>query len=318
MGNLQNYGGFDLDVFDEDDKEIEKSSKSSEFMTMEKGDNVVRFLPPPADAAWAKRPDGKISPFKVIHEHFVEVPGLKRKVRFVCPRLHGGGHCPACSDADALIRTGNPFDKDKARDMYPSARTYANVIDRNDEARGPKVLGFSKTIREGLKRARNRFGDFTDPSEGGFDIIIEKVDKNGKIEYNVEADRGNSPLGNEEWLESQFNLDSYARVPTLEEIKDMLSGKESRGGRGGRNLGGGESRGQLSDGRGGRDSGGRGSRSSGGRSERAAAKTERAEPQREERSSRRTAADDVYDAEFEEAEDLDAALEQDEDGEIPF
>lgn len=305
MGNLQNYGGFDLDVFDEDTKEIEKSSKSSEYMKLEDGDNVVRFLPPPKNAPWAKRPDGSLSPFKVVHEHFCEVPGLKHKIRFVCPRMHGGGACPACEEADALIRTGNPFDRDKAKELYPTARTYANVIDRNDEGRGPKVLAMSKTIREGLARVRKRFGDFTNPTSEGFDIIIERTDKNNKIEYAVEGDRQGSELGDESWLEMQFNLDTYARVQTLDEIKDLLSGNTG-GNR--RQMGGGRDSKRLGDGR-------SGSSSRGGDRESRSGGRDTKQPDREQRQRMTTAADDAIDAEFEDAQ-LDDAL-ADEDDALP-
>ena len=232
MGNLQKYGGFDLDTMDAEDADLAKGARPSEFLKMEDGGAYsLRFLPPPLDAAWAKNSKtGKASPFKVIHEHFVEVPGQKRKFRFVCPRMEGGGTCPACDQADALYRTGNALDKDKAYDLRPSPRVYTNVIDRENPDRGPVIFAFGKGVKEDLSRLRKRYGDFTNPTEEGYDIHIDRTNKNGRISYTVSAARGGSELGDEAWLEQQFNLDTYARVATLEEIEEGLSGDAEAGG----------------------------------------------------------------------------------------
>lgn len=276
MGNLQKYGSFDLDSMEAEDEELKKGQRPSEFLKLEDGGSYrLRFLPPPLDAYWAKNPKtGKSSPFKVIHEHFVEVPGQKRKARFVCPRLHGGGKCPACEEADALYRTGNALDKDKARDLRPSPRVYANVIDRDNADRGPIIYAFGKGVKDDLSRIRKRYGDFTDPTDGGFDIWIDRKNDNGRISYDVDADRENTALGDEEWLEQQFNLDTYAKVPTLEEIAEAMSGDQ--GGRGrGRGRSGNNGRRQIESGE-------------------------------TQRSKRRTAADDMGDiveAEYTEVED---------------
>lgn len=234
MGNLQNYGSFDIDVIEAESEEMAKGQRPSEFLRMEDGKSYqLRFLPPPLDASWAKKTVGgktKMSPFKIIHEHFVDIPGQKRKIRFVCPRLTHGGPCPACQQADELYRTGNQIDKDKARDLRPTSRVYTNVIVRAEEDRGPVIYAFGNGVKEALSKIRKRFGDFTDPING-YDVFIDRENNNGRITYQVDADRENSPLNEDEeiaemWLESQFNLDQYARVPELEEITEMMSGKQ--------------------------------------------------------------------------------------------
>lgn len=250
---LQQYGSFDLDVIDAEDDEIKKGQRASEFLRMEDGKSYqLRFLPPPMDASWSKKVvNSKTirSPFKIIHEHFVDVSGQKRKIRFVCPRLTHGGPCPACTQADDLYRTGNQLDKDKAKDMRPSSRVYANVVHRDEDERGPIIYAFGKGVKDALSSIRKKFGDFTDPV-GGFDIWIDRKN-DGRISYEVNPDRDNTPLHEDEnqaeaWLEAQFNLDHYAKVPELEEITAMMSGKQER-----RSFGnsGGERK-QLSEGRG--------------------------------------------------------------------
>lgn len=284
MGNVQKYGSFDLDAMEDEAAELDKGKRPSEFLKMEDGDEKrLRFLPPPSDASWARKKNAQgktvTSPFKIIHEHFMEIPGQKRKLRFVCPRITNGGQCPACDQADALERTGNSLDKDKARDLRSSARVYANVIDRDDEARGPIIFAFGKGIFKDLKGIMKKFGDFTNP-ENGYDILIDRKNDNSRISYDVTPDRNASPLEGDNWLEGQYNLDQYANVPTLDEIEEMIENAND---------------------------GGRGRGRGGNKKTTVKAKPDRQLASGGARSKKRTSADDmedvVEDAEFEEAED---------------
>ena len=173
------------------------------------------------------------SPFVMVHKHFAKLPGLAKPAVFNCPRIMARRHCPVCAAAEKLKGTGSPADYELASDLYPQLQVYVNVIDRDSPEMGPQKLQIGKKIHEQLVkiRADKRFGgDFTNPGEDGFDIIIEREGQ-GKndTKYSVKPDRNSSPLAEDAdtmntWIESQVNLLQYARVPTDAEIQQMLAG----------------------------------------------------------------------------------------------
>lgn len=223
--NLVEYDPLDVNLVDDLDDEI-KASGSSEFMKLEVGSNVVRFLPAKASGKPA---------FKLIHEHFIEVPGRDKNVRFACARqmLKGKERCPACEAADNFKRGGNPVDRDRAKDYYPQAKFYANVLNRNDEASGPKILAFGKKIWDQLKtiiKDPREGGDVTNPTNKGFDIIIERAGT-GKndTKYTVRPARSDSPLADDPAeaqaiIEKSYDLDYYAAVPLFNDLVAMMAG----------------------------------------------------------------------------------------------
>lgn len=222
MGNLRKYGSFDLDEAEKETKELE-SSGGADFMSLKVGRNVIRVLPPPAGAR---------SPFKVIHQHFINVPGATGPISFVCPRLTLKKACAVCTEADALRASGNPVDADRANDLFARRRVFTNVIDRGAPEKGPRVLAFGKTIHEQLLALRTDAeagGDYTDVADG-FDIIIERqgTGKND-TKYSVRPARGNTPLADTEeqiddWYNSQRSLDQFARVPSAAELAKLIGG----------------------------------------------------------------------------------------------
>lgn len=218
MGNLQKYDSLERDDVDEMDAAFEQRGKPSEYMRLEVGKNVVRFMPPLP---------GKGKAIRVLQEHYIQLPGLERAVRFACPRLHKKGKCPACERATALSRTGNPIDRKKADDFWPRPRAYVNVIDRRQEDDGPKILAFGKGIWKDLKLIRNdpeEGFDFTDPGPEGLDVIITRVGE-GRYDtnYSVRLARTPQPLGNDEWLKEQFDLDTMFAIPTYAQAQQQLT-----------------------------------------------------------------------------------------------
>lgn len=218
---LVNYGGYSLDTANEEHEDLSRAG-GGQFMKLEVGRNVVRFLPPPV---------GRKSPFVTTYQHFMDLPGREGPVVFNCPRMMERRPCPACAKGDRLRATGNPKDAEAARDFWASRRVFAAVIDRNDEDSGPKVLGFGKTVHEALvaiRRDDDAGGDFTHPVDG-FDIIIERTGT-GKNDtrYKVFPARKSSHLGDraEEWIAQQPDLRQLARVPSLEEIKAQVLGSQ--------------------------------------------------------------------------------------------
>jgi hypothetical protein len=222
--NLAEFDELDLDALGDMDKEVDAAG-GSEFMKLEVGQNVVRFLPPQR---------GEKLPFKIIHEHFLEnVPGQDNKtVRIVCPRKMSQGklRCPVCESGDMLKRSTNQVDRNDAKKMYPTMRIYANVIDRNAPETGPKIMTFGKMIWKQLKNILNdkqNGGNFTEPGPNGFDIVItrEGTGKND-TRYDVKPARNDSPLGNNEWLEKRWPLDEYAVIPDSGDVLSIMRGEE--------------------------------------------------------------------------------------------
>jgi hypothetical protein len=216
QGNIRKHGAWSAETAEKEFEESQQASGSANYFKPKTGKNVLRFLPPA---------EGRDSPFVVVHQHYIEVPGGQKAASFNCPRMHKAGRCPACEKAQELRDTGNPADYERAGDFLPRRRVFANVIDRNDPERGVLIFPMGKTIHEQLLSIRKNAeagGDFTDPSEDGFDIIVEKTGEKLKTEYKVLTARRSSPLGNDEWLDQMHDLEKQARVEPLEEIYKKL------------------------------------------------------------------------------------------------
>jgi hypothetical protein len=239
MGNIEkNWGGWDLEEAAKEQETLDKAG-SGEFLKLKMGRNKVRFLPPLVNAqGQVLLPvPGVRSPFVVINQHFIKVPGSSGSAVFNCARKMGGGVCRACQMAERLRGSGNRADYQAAGEMLPKVRVIANVIDRSDEDAGPQLIGFGKTVHEPLIALREDVdsgGDFTDPTEEGYDIIIEKEGEGMNTEYTVRPDRKSSALGRMEWIEEQHELMRFLNVPSQDEVEAQLSGGGRGGGGGGR------------------------------------------------------------------------------------
>lgn len=216
--NLREYG----DWTEEDAAQDEAILKSggADFMKLEVGRNIVRFIPP--------KPG--VKPFEIYFQHFINKPDGSR-ASFACPNRIHKKPCPVCEHANKLQATGNQADLAVAKSLWPRKRVLGNVIDRKDPDGGPKVLGFPKTIHEKLTMIRQNpdvGGNFLDPVEG-FDICIERVGTTkNDTEYTVIPSRNTSPLGPSvevmnEWIEAQFDLTPHVRLLTPAQISEMIS-----------------------------------------------------------------------------------------------
>ena len=211
MSDIAQYGSWSVEAATEAAKELNTKGKEALFMKLETGLNAVRFMPPAT---------GTTSPFAIGWQHYLRVPGAERPVVFPCPMKLEGRNCPSCSYANKLSGTGNNAD-----------RQLANVIDREDEQSGPKVLAFGKMIYEALIKLRvDKYagGDFTDP-EAGFDIVIDRTGSGRQdTRYDVRAARQSTKLGEMGWLQTQHDLSRFTTPPSDEELRNMIS--EATGG----------------------------------------------------------------------------------------
>ncbi len=231
MSNLVKFAEYDEETAKQEQAEIDSSGGGADFMSLEEGSNVVRFLPP--------RAGGKKTPYHIVYQHYINVPGRVDSVKFACPKKMANEPCPACSKAEQLRSSGNPVDADTARKLWPRRRFYANVIDRSEPEKGPRILAGPKTMQEqlvGLRQDKAAGGDYTHPLKG-FDIVIKRTGKGLNTEYAVHAARETTPLASDakqmqEWIDGQHNLEALVRVPSQDEIMAMMLGTPTNGGGG--------------------------------------------------------------------------------------
>ena len=216
--SLVQFGDFSIEEAEREMMEMEKLSGNSDYMKLVVGRNIVRLLPP-------KDTSGH-SPFQIVMEHFLRLPGAQRPLVFACPTVTAKTKCPACEHAARLRASGNPADRELAYDMSAKFRVYCNVINRKEPEKGPQILPIGKMIYEQLltiRKDEDAGGNYSDPLNG-FDIIIERkgTGKND-TEYAVHGSRKQSPLHPdssqaEEWIATQADLARFARSRSYEEL----------------------------------------------------------------------------------------------------
>lgn len=219
MGNIQKWSGISPEAAQLEKELIKKSAGGAEFLKLSPGKTVVRFLP---------GVDGKQAYVRVM-QHFIRMPGSSGPTVFNCPRAMANKPCAACAYADELRSSGNPADRDRAWEARPKMRVFYNVIDRANPEAGPKVLAVGTMIHEALMeiaRDPQKGGDFTDPTEDGFDVIIDR-EGSGKQDtaYSVAAARKNSELGDDGWLMNLHDLEQYAKLLSDEEMEAKMAGE---------------------------------------------------------------------------------------------
>ncbi len=220
MSNLVKHGTWDIESAVAD---LASASKgNADYFKFKAGQNVLRFLPPAP---------GQSSPFAVTYQHWVVLPdGTKSPMN--CARMMAKQRCAACERVDELLRSGNEADFKLSNEIKAKLQVLANVIDRDDESKGIQIVRFGKSILDQLVSIRKDAragGDFTD-AEDGFDIIVTKKGEGVKTEYSVLASRESTALHDDpaqaaDWLDSQYDLDKYRKVPSYEEGYAKLTGE---------------------------------------------------------------------------------------------
>lgn len=220
--NLVKYRGWTEDDVSKLDEETKYAQGPSKYMSLEEGDNTVRFLPCPLD--WP-------APIVTTSVHYINTPdgGV---LSFACIRTASRGEqrCPGCEQAAKLEQSRDSGMRQRGKRLKAKVQHYCNVIDRDNENDGPKILRFGPMIAKKLKAIRKRKppngGDFMDPSANGFDIIITREGEGRDTRYEATPSRANSALGDDSWLDQQHLLDECIEPPTLKEAMDILQGKK--------------------------------------------------------------------------------------------
>lgn len=212
MGNLVQYQDWDDEELKEDKKKAEKEKAGKYLRYPADGRLRVRFLPPRLGEPR----------FLKVYEHFFKSDDDKW-IKFVCPEKAGVRDCPICAEVRKLFATGVEADEKRAKDLLAKKNVYANVIDRDDEIFGPKIINLrSKQVGrlfEDENSIRDLKGNFTDPGEKGYDIILTKSGKGFKTKYDA-FDSDRSPLGDMGWIDRQEDLRPLAVVLSGEELEE--------------------------------------------------------------------------------------------------
>lgn len=206
------------------EKESAEMGTGGDFWKPPVGNTAVRFLPP--KIGWP-------SPFVIRHQHFIEMPGIDRKIIFACPHMHGRGKCLSCAKADQLEASGNARDERAAKGLRPRKGMMSNVVvnPKNAEGNKPKIWELGKSVFDQLKAIRENDeagGNFLDPIKG-FNIVVNRVGT-GKddTKYKLLASRNITPLGNMEWIDMQMDTRKLIRLPTVEQQRRLLDGEDPR------------------------------------------------------------------------------------------
>ena len=226
--NLVKHAPWGVDQYQQAKKEFD--ANSGDMHKLSPGRNQLRFLP--ALLAVPQPP-----PIIVTYNHFVEISS-DSTVSFNCPMFMAKLQCRVCRRSGELKAGTSKIDTDLGYQLAAKLRVYTYIIDRANPEAGPRIFPFGKTIYDRLLTIRGDTtdgGDFTDPSEDGFDIAIVKAGEGKKTEYTVTPCRENTGLGHDEWLDDLKNLTpltAFTSVPTDDEVLEKL-GSYDLGGIGG-------------------------------------------------------------------------------------
>ena len=195
---------------------------SGDFLKMQDGSNVIRIIPPFK---------GQSLPWVEVHQHFVKFPDQQKPVVFNCPKLMGGGSCPACDKAEQLSLSGNPNDQKNAKEFEPGYRAFCYAVNRKEPEKGIQPFAFGKSILKRLIEFRRNpdlgGGDFTHPKTGK-DIIITKTGAQMGTRYQTDlgAQRPLCETDDQlmEWLDNvpDEGLQGFAKVLPLATIVTRL------------------------------------------------------------------------------------------------
>lgn len=189
--------------------------KESPFFKPAAGDQDVRFLP---------SSDG--DPFKEFHFHY-----NVGNEAFLCPKKNFGEKCKVCDYAWELWKEGTDESKKMAKDLFARQRFFSNVLQRGDEAVGPKPYGYGKETYEQLIETvlDPDYGDITDPEEGrDFKLNYKLAEKKGafpKTKLNIKPKV--SPIAKskkdiKDLLDKAKPIESFLTRKTSDEVSSIL------------------------------------------------------------------------------------------------
>lgn len=133
--------------------------------------------------------------YQEVGVHYMSASSSKAE-RVYCPSFTTNGveSCPICEAVEVLYR-GTKSSKKLAGDLRVSKTYWMNVIDRDDESKGPLIYRAGVMVMRSIIAIINDpdYGDITDLYDG-LDITITKTGSGLETEYQVMPVRAGSPL----------------------------------------------------------------------------------------------------------------------------
>ena len=173
------------------------------------------------------------SPFVELHGHKIQVEGEWKT--FVCLKHEKGEDCPFCEAREALIATGKESDKELAK-KYSAKKMYVvKVIDRDNEADGPKFWRFNHDYRKtgtldkiyGVLQAVNK--DITDAETGRDLLVMIARDQNNRPVVQSISHVDPTPLSEDaelakEWLADDRTWHDVYSIKQYEYLEIVVKG----------------------------------------------------------------------------------------------
>ena len=200
---------------------LERQGNNAAFDKLSNGKNVRRLL-------WPK--GNKDLCYSEGYIHFGL--GEDGKTSMVCRKTENqSNRCPVCEYINELQKSRDKNDKTLAERLKGKKRVYMNVLDRDSESGDEiKILACGLTVQKQIIAilCDPDYGDITDFDEG-IDITIKRTGQGLNTEYTVLPKRDRTPasttMTKEELEEAMPDLDELWRVPSVEDMENLLYGE---------------------------------------------------------------------------------------------
>lgn len=200
-----------------------KSTQQAKFWKPQTGTQTIRILP---------TEDG--DPFKSCFFHY----GINNE-SILCPKHNFGEECAICNFVAKLYNDKDEESREMARKLGRKQRFFSPVLVRGEEAEGPRVWGYSKTVYTTLLETvlNPEYGDITDPETGvDIDLRYEKVSGKMYPETTLAFKRSSTPMCSgmtddecETILQGVPDFDSLHKRRTSEDVSQLLDAHLSGG-----------------------------------------------------------------------------------------
>jgi len=161
--------------------QYEKASENSFDNSFDIKNYFSTFLPDGVDnkmVAIRILPIEGTTPFQEVHVHTAKVDGKNRK--FTCLAHLNDEPCPFCEAREQLLATGEKSDEEIAKSYKPRLMYIVKVIDRENEADGPKFWRFpinykKDGIMDKIMATIRMVGEDVTDAETGRDLVLNIV-----------------------------------------------------------------------------------------------------------------------------------------------
>ncbi len=176
----------------------------TDYLKLKQGRNLLRILPgvgEMGDFFWQE-----------VGKHFIPDGPV-----FACPNFTLGDPCPICEFVQELYQAGDNASKALASKVRMKRQFWMNVIERDNEDKGPQVYTPGVMVFNPIKGyvSDPDYGDLLFDEEEGLDVVVSRTGVGMKTTYQVHPVRQETPLHDSSCLDtnSLVILFSLLRIP---------------------------------------------------------------------------------------------------------